>query len=840
MRIPTPASDEFPAFAPVPPGFSDVASSLATAADSLSKAAHAMATAAQAMSEASRVFGALNSPIPDAVAIRNEGNDRGGESVGEPPERESEDDLIEIGSDSCPSEISSSDVIIYESDEDDLDIPTKTPSINPVIVPNDPTTTEPCSCGSMDISQIQLNPYPPPQPQRSLSSAPSAATGKEGGGNSDPSKAESQNGVSDIKSSTLLVSSRSNAEAAKNNIPTALAAPPKKWISAANPNTSKLNIPTSTVHLPIQPLSLQQSVAAHPKLPYGRNYIQLEEDFDAIPIISCMALASNRTICLVPSSESLSAYKKIVCDPRSNFNAITNLEVEEQEIEGLVTATPSSILLLPFESLPHILPHTASADCVIHWGWPENLQTYLKFITLMKLRTRSCLILPTGDHLKPRKDSMPSDYAVVKYPTTVLNSYFGPKSPIHEIRRKTIDVLTEADAETVKILYHSWLDYYGASPARRVDWTISNLIDHARKYASKALLRGSPNDGSKVYPPISRQRLPLPDWVIEEAASSEPDPLLSSKVPTHKPEAEVKALCYGCCPSSSPGSPEETPIPVIPTPVLADHEAKMMCCPTSEQLVSSLEAPVPQAKPCVPPSPKQPVHPETSKAAVPSSLPCKQPTPPTPKTTPPQTLPEQLAEDRSKTRRYYFVLEEEFDAIPLISYLGLNYQKTVCYVPSPESMKIYQSIFQSITELTVISPATMSDATQAQAQLASASQATMLVQFYWALHSSVLQQSTADASICWGIPTDLETYVNGAAKNVAHSYLLLSTKEYNDPLVRMGLARLEVNKHPSNDSINDSSSDSLLAPMRRKTMAHFKPAEFSATAKTLYYVREYS
>ncbi|KAG8742039.1 hypothetical protein FRC10_002065 [Ceratobasidium sp. 414] len=198
-------------------------------------------------------------------------------------------------------------------------------------------------------------------------------------------------------------------------------------------------------------------------------------------------------------------------------------------------------------------------------------------------------------------------------------------------------------------------------------------------------------------------------------------------------------------------------------------------------------------------------------------------------------LPGNPGVDLSHPGRYFVVLEEEFDAIPLISYLAVKNKKTVCYVASPESPKHYKSIFEATTNLAVTFPTAMSHAKKMQAQFASTSWPTMLVQFYWALHSAGIQKGTANAVICLGVPTDVESYFNGGAQNVAHSYLILNANEYNNPKVRASLLRLGITTHPASTTINDYSANSPLAEMRQKTMAFFETPEFSATAKSLYY-----
>lgn len=59
-------------------------------------------------------------------------------------------------------------------------------------------------------------------------------------------------------------------------------------------------------------LDLRESIQSHPRLPRGRNFIKMGDDFDAIPLISCVALGFNKTICLVPVPQSLEPYGEIV------------------------------------------------------------------------------------------------------------------------------------------------------------------------------------------------------------------------------------------------------------------------------------------------------------------------------------------------------------------------------------------------------------------------------------------------------------------------------------------------------------------------------------------------
>ncbi|KAG9089400.1 hypothetical protein FRC06_001566, partial [Ceratobasidium sp. 370] len=493
----------------------DGAKRMALAAEALSKAAQAMSAVARVMAAASQDFG-------EAM----ETGDVAGESTGEHLEDNATEATSIRSSDDRASVVSTED-IAYD-DDDDFAL-SKTVSSDPIAAPHDPSVTAPCSGGPMDISQIRFTPHQlPPDPQTATFLNPSVILIRDF---SLVSKSTQRNGLSGIASSATG--------------------------DGGDQVESHTTIPSNG-----EPASLSESTTAYPKLPWGRNYIQLEEDFDALPIISCMALASKKTICLVPSAESLGSYKKIL-------GSITNLHVFspmgdnsperiERALQIFTSAISPAIFLLAFQAIPYVGLEKTSADCIIHWGWPENRQEYLKQLTLMKLHTRSCLILPSGDHLKPLTDSHPSNYGVVKYPDVVLSSYFGPEAPIHEIRKVTAQVLADTDDDTMKTLYHSWLDYYGMGSTRRGDWTVVNLMHYAREYAAKTLLRGPASDGSKLYPPTCRKQLPIPAWVISALDAIQPVPPQPSVERQPEPEAPIGTPGQAQPTNATPG-PSATP-----------------------------------------------------------------------------------------------------------------------------------------------------------------------------------------------------------------------------------------------------------------------------------------
>jgi hypothetical protein len=83
------------------------------------------------------------------------------------------------------------------------------------------------------------------------------------------------------------------------------------------------------------------------------------------------------------------------------------------------------------------------------------------------------------------------------------------------------------------------MSYYGRGAARRTDWTAVKLMNHARGYAAKTLLRGPASDGSKLFPPTSGRQLPIPDWVFN--AFEPPQVTPSPHTGAIKPSVETES-----------------------------------------------------------------------------------------------------------------------------------------------------------------------------------------------------------------------------------------------------------------------------------------------------------
>jgi hypothetical protein len=132
--------------------------------------------------------------------------------------------------------------------------------------------------------------------------------------------------------------------------------------------------------------------------------------------------------------------------------------------------------------------------------------------------------------------------------------------------------------------------------------------------------------------------------------------------------------------------------------------------------------------------------------------------------------------DLLRSNHYFVVLEEEFDAIPLISYLAMNNSKTACIIPSPESLGSYKKIvsrytsltvllmipllilsqFQSVSGVNVLHPKSgKKDVKISHAQLAAASTPSMLLQCFRLLDLACSKESKVELLVYWGLSSDI-------------------------------------------------------------------------------------
>ncbi|KAF8596835.1 hypothetical protein BDV93DRAFT_562942 [Ceratobasidium sp. AG-I] len=814
MRLPTPVGDQTTPMLP----FALASITFATAASSLSKAAQAMAEVALAMSQVSEAFSTMNLSTTSTVLYNKPASDlsdKGGSDSMESPNG---------SSGYCGSEFEREEGDIY--DDDDMMAGTLTANSSP---PPDPITTLPCCSGTMDLTQLRLTPH---VPVHGVPDTPDMDKLKPSPISTDVGRAfkDATSVVStpipvkkDLSSKPVVPMYASRERIATTSLtPDSRSKPLAPVESAVQPKMVRPNAPAlgqiasrkatitrvtaRVVNVsggqcdPQTELSqLRVAVEKHPRLPWGRSFIELGDEFEAIPLISCIALGSNKTICLVPIPDSLEHYSKI-------FNAITKLkvlrpqephtpEMVEHALKRFESSTAPTLLLLPFNSLSHILLSTAKPDCVVHWD--------LKQITLLDLRIRCCLLVPPGEHYKPASDIQASSYGVVKYPESVKDSFLGPKSPLHLVRNVATQVLTSIPDSTVEILHNSWLGYYGTGPFKRSSWSRDDLLKHARSYATKVFLRGPEYNGAKSYPPDNEEIIPSKPLANScvGTESSEVPVLNTEKKKLIQPRVPPESAPSPSCDSSS-GNASFT-----------DTSSGNLNCGSNispDQPGFTASSSVMGATRATTSNASESAHsPEPALTSVEVKI-----------VTP---------------GRYFIVLEEEFDAIPLISFLAEHCKRTVCFSSNPESLTSYQKLFSAFENIKTFHLKSSVVPQEAIRLLPSVTSPALFLRSSLSVPTTPLDSLKADCLVHWGATQDFTTYIQSGASQVRHSLMLLTPEEYSDTSVQRQLASQDIKVHPLSSAINDYGERSILDHMRKKTADILKAPNSSAIIQELYY-----
>ncbi|QRV90414.1 hypothetical protein RhiJN_18432 [Ceratobasidium sp. AG-Ba] len=744
-------------FGPTPPNFHDAAHSLATAAESISKAALAMVEAAQEIARFAQIFNAPNTGLATYDDPNRQLDDINSRSAN----RSHVDDANGSGSGEKGNSVPADNTIASNWDESDSATKTANPRLDALRANATKFGTTKSKDPSYSTSSLYLSVPWSPESNTTDPPIPNMASYSPHAGEDAPNASKALSGVS------------SSGQAKVSKEPKR----PRKTPSVPKPSSTEGSLKEYNMMVGEGYFKTSSFIKRGPTATenhWDKYYIHLEENFDAIPIISCMAVVGHKTICFVPGRGVVDAYKKI-------FSEITRLDVFTSELKPFLSTPASALLLVEFADAVDSDLWDVSVDCFIHWGWPPR--HYLKRFKEMKNQSQKFLLIPAGQHLKPKVDSSPSNYHVQRYLDGDVNKYFKPESLIHEVRDETIRVLTEIDIETVNTLYRGWLNYYGSGPTRREDWILSDLIKYGQEYAATVLLRGQPSDGSKVYPPVSTQRLLLPEWIIEKSQT----------------EVQPELVEHRLLPTSSRRNRDvRSTVEIRPLSTWYSHADNRSMSPSSPRQMKQDIA-------------SSNIHIGNSRASV-----------------------RQIGDSPWPLGHFFVILEEDFDAIPLITYLANMSQKTTCFVPSPVELGLHREMFQALCDLDVINPAGKHETPQYRARLASAQAPTMLILPYRQLRVVDLQALPFDTLICWGAPTNMSAYVNELSQS-SRSYLILSRDDYDYLHVENDLSKMGIVEHPNSQLINDLGPRALIGSLRQKALSYISRPEFSDTAERLYH-----
>ncbi|CAE6465924.1 unnamed protein product [Rhizoctonia solani] len=164
--------------------------------------------------------------------------------------------------------------------------------------------------------------------------------------------------------------------------------------------------------------------------------------------------------------------------------------------------------------------------------------------------------------------------------------------------------------------------------------------------------------------------------------------------------------------------------------------------------------------------------------------------------------------------KHYIIIEEakDVDAIPLIAFIALNSNRTVCRIPQNRSLSTYQQLINAIANVNAqVTPNTPLTGKSRKARIKSLQSEgrSLLLQ----TNDFNACSRALDALVHWGIPCNLEVYLSESNK-AASSYMILTSSQYRTISSQLDLIQPSIKPHPFLQLYNISAPGPLLHDLR--------------------------
>ncbi|CAE6351916.1 unnamed protein product [Rhizoctonia solani] len=189
--------------------------------------------------------------------------------------------------------------------------------------------------------------------------------------------------------------------------------------------------------------------------------------------------------------------------------------------------------------------------------------------------------------------------------------------------------------------------------------------------------------------------------------------------------------------------------------------------------------------------------------------------------------------------RYYIILEEEFDILPLIAAYASISRKTLCCMPFVEASQSWRVLLSAISPShEVIEVAAQSSPfSPGVAQYMSSDRPSLLIQSFatWQTHQTVT--SISDAFLAWGF-LNLEdkqlTRIRDTILSAQHTCAIVTQQEFENSKLKAYFASFGLIEHPNSSLIKQFETASLLTSSRAITQLILNDPDFYHNVHLLY------
>ncbi|CAE6498784.1 unnamed protein product [Rhizoctonia solani] len=189
--------------------------------------------------------------------------------------------------------------------------------------------------------------------------------------------------------------------------------------------------------------------------------------------------------------------------------------------------------------------------------------------------------------------------------------------------------------------------------------------------------------------------------------------------------------------------------------------------------------------------------------------------------------------------RYYIIIDEEFDILPMIAMYGSICRKMLCCMPFTEPSQSWRVLLSAISPSHEVFQITTSSSERSSSstQYISSAKPSILIQSFESWQTNQASTSISDCLLVWGflnIGEEQLKRIQDAVLSVHHTCAIVTSQEYERTNFKAYLKSLGFTEHPKSISFNKFFTTSLLARFRTTVQGVLQNPKFYKNIQCLY------